>query len=765
MFYNALIKFRDEQLENYHGQPLEYSASDYHHISRPAAAIRAVAKHSKNGRLQGHTRRRSQFSILAEVNRHAGAGKEPKSSGSYDPFRASRTPVTNPNPSTQYTSITVHRSQNAAEPPEDLNAASNDDAPPSSPPKVNVPPSSSVEIIQWKRTKKSQRSFQSKSSLATSRNGYSPAPTHHVVPGYKRNVSFRHIRNKSGGGSSVKTRNERTKSHNSIMAIIANNESCKFSVHSGLAPSRYSSPALPTPPTVVRTSSAVADPDSDLGVLKIRDNFWKEEARKVSNELSQICEEAFNRSSVSTGHTAVSTETTATSMSIHEDVERAKELVNNEVPDKVSNLPTSYTVKELTETRRKLLEHSSKAEAAGLPDYLSEIIAHIDRLIEQDIARNKGKPDPSGIDTSTLYPRTISDPIVRQPVETGYLPSISEEIFTQLETSSGYDLQRIDHLPTPEPSPRLSPKVDRKSTIRVVPHDSSLPSIDEIKPLTIRKRNDPTPSAISTGSRHSSADSVPANRNVAAGQRTSSDSVAATMRYNSRSPMVLETIAENPAPSRRSDVKVPSGEKKWSWFGKQKSHVHEETPNPVSKEPALVATKSVPATTPNRTERPATQVEESVPNRRTSGERSRASFLKIFGKKKTEKADNEIPQGKTAGDRFTGIIYSPCIVSITREEENVPRPVESRDSTVNHEPPQPTNRRSRRTSGVNQNWFARFFYVKPAMRSVAFSIPKAKSRKEVYRTLREWKQYGMENVHLDKAENIIYGRVSETNCK
>jgi hypothetical protein len=643
LFYNALIKFRDEQLENYHGQPLEYSASDYHHISRPPAAIRAVAKHSKNGRLQGHTRRRSQFSILTEV-------KEPKSSGSYDPFRASRTPVTNANPTTQYTSVTVHRNQNATDPPEDLNAASNDDTPPSSPPKVNVPPSSSVEIIQWKRTKKSQRSFQSKSSLATSRNGCSPAPTHHIVSGYKRNVSFRHIRNKSGGGSSIKTTNEKTKSQNSIMAIVANNESCKFSVHSGLAPSRYSSPALPTPPTVVRTSSAVADTDSDLGVLKLRDNFWKEETRKVSHELSQICEEAFNRSSVSTGHTAVSTETTATSMSIHEDVERARELVNNEVQDKVSSLPTSYTVKELTETRRKLLEHSSKAEAAGLPDYLSEIIAHIDRLIEQDISRNKGKPDPFDNDTSsTLYRRTVSDPIVKPAVETGYLPPISEEIFTQLESSSGYDLQRMDHLPTPEPSPRLSPKVDRKSTIRVVPHDSSLPSIDEIKPLTIRKRNGSALPVIPTASRHSSADSIPSTRHAAAGQRTSSDSVAASMRYNSRYPMKLETIAENPAPSRCSDVKIPSGEKKWSWFGKQKSPVHEETPNPGPKEPALPTTKSAPVTTANKTETPATRVEESGTGRRTSGERSRAGFLKIFGKKKTEKADNEAPKGNTTG--------------------------------------------------------------------------------------------------------------------
>ncbi|KAH8695063.1 putative serine/threonine protein kinase [Talaromyces proteolyticus] len=747
MFYNALIKFRNEQLENYHGQPLEYSASDYHHISKPAAAVRAIAKHSKNGRLQGHTRRRSQFSILTEVSRHSSTGKEPKSSGSYDPFRASKTPVSNP--SIQYTCVTVHRDQNSSAKLEEQqpHSPSKSIAPPSSPPKADIPSSPSVEIIQWTRTKKSQRSFRSKSSLATSRLGYSPAPAHRVIAGYKRNVSFRHIRSRSGGGSSVKSRIEQSNSQNSIAGTLTSTESYKFSVPTGLSTCRFSSPALPTQPTVVRTS-AVATTDSGLETTRIRDNFWKEEARKVSNELSQICEEAFNRSSVSTGHTAVSTATTATSMSIHEDAERAKETVKSEVTEKLAELPTSYTVKELTETRRKLLEHSSKAEAAGLPDYLSEVIAHLDRLIEQDVARNEDKQDLSYTDLYDAYRRSVSEPVVKPAVETGYLPSISEEIFTPLETSSGYDLQRMDQRAIPEPYPLLSSKVDRKSTIRMVP-ESSLRSIDEIKPLAIRKRKDPTGHSLSS-SRHSSADSIAQVRSsiLPVEQRTTSDSVAASLRYNSRYPMVLETIAENPAPPRRSEVKIPSGEKKWSWFSKQKSRVSEEkeTSNAGPKDASLPAVKSAPATASNNTEVSRTSVEESSSGRRVSRERSRASFLKIFGKKKTEKTDNE-----------------GLKVSAASGDDNALHNAASRDSAVSHVPIPHTNRQSRRSSGVNQNWFARFFHVKPATRAIAFNIPKARSRKEINKTLREWKQYGMDDVHLDKTENIIYGRVAETN--
>ena len=30
--------------------------------------------------------------------------------------------------------------------------------------------------------------------------------------------------------------------------------------------------------------------------------------------------------------------------------------------------------------------------------------------------------------------------------------------------------------------------------------------------------------------------------------------------------------------------------------------------------------------------------------------------------------------------------------------------------------------------------------------------------------LRDWKQYGMEDIYLDKPNSIIYGRVGESNC-
>ncbi len=65
----------------------------------------------------------------------------------------------------------------------------------------------------------------------------------------------------------------------------------------------------------------------------------------------------------------------------------------------------------------------------------------------------------------------------------------------------------------------------------------------------------------------------------------------------------------------------------------------------------------------------------------------------------------------------------------------------------------------------NYNWFARFFRIKPASEVIVLAIPKARARREVVKILREWKQYGMVGVHIDKKNSIVYGRVGHANCK
>ncbi|KAK4102067.1 Pkinase-domain-containing protein [Parathielavia hyrcaniae] len=64
---------------------------------------------------------------------------------------------------------------------------------------------------------------------------------------------------------------------------------------------------------------------------------------------------------------------------------------------------------------------------------------------------------------------------------------------------------------------------------------------------------------------------------------------------------------------------------------------------------------------------------------------------------------------------------------------------------------------------VQQNWLARLFRVKPAMRYLCFNILKRRARQEMAILLRECRKYGIKDVEVDKGRNIIFARVGSKN--
>lgn len=64
-----------------------------------------------------------------------------------------------------------------------------------------------------------------------------------------------------------------------------------------------------------------------------------------------------------------------------------------------------------------------------------------------------------------------------------------------------------------------------------------------------------------------------------------------------------------------------------------------------------------------------------------------------------------------------------------------------------------------------QNWLARLFNVKPAVRYMCFTISRRRCRQEIAILLREWRKYGMRDIQVDKARNIVFARVGARNCK
>ncbi|KAK0655964.1 hypothetical protein B0T16DRAFT_424640 [Cercophora newfieldiana] len=70
---------------------------------------------------------------------------------------------------------------------------------------------------------------------------------------------------------------------------------------------------------------------------------------------------------------------------------------------------------------------------------------------------------------------------------------------------------------------------------------------------------------------------------------------------------------------------------------------------------------------------------------------------------------------------------------------------------------------SARKIEVHQNWLARLFRVKPAMRYLCFTMPKRRARQEIAILLREWRRHGLRDIEVDKNRNIVFARIGPKN--
>ncbi|EFW99101.1 serine/threonine-protein kinase [Grosmannia clavigera kw1407] len=71
--------------------------------------------------------------------------------------------------------------------------------------------------------------------------------------------------------------------------------------------------------------------------------------------------------------------------------------------------------------------------------------------------------------------------------------------------------------------------------------------------------------------------------------------------------------------------------------------------------------------------------------------------------------------------------------------------------------------RGSRKIDPQQNWLARIFHVKPAKRHLCLSISQRRARQETVSLLREWKNFGIRDIEVDKVNNIVFARVAANN--
>ncbi|KAI2852789.1 hypothetical protein CBS147321_4246 [Aspergillus niger] len=726
LFYNALVKFRNEQLENYQGQTLEHSASDYHHISVPP---RTPSRRTR--RAKGSSAKWSQFPPVRETGIRTKYNEEPKSCAtvrSYDPFRSPQGKY--PPREAKCAKITVYRNGLIVDVDKSVKEPSEAAPQPRPTAKNNTdnevpecPPSSPFVVMRDKRMKvNSVKSFHSKTSLSGSRRALYVASTPRSAS-YKRNVSFHHKRNRSQGSVSARARPPRPKVRNirldaSESTVVSEFDDDPFS-------DAQESPSLPAQPTVVRGAGVTIRNCPQMKKVRNSDIIWKDDARKVSYELSQICEEAFNGSSLSTNCTAstcIGSETPATSVSIASPEVSYQQLASKghsaiRTAPPAASSPRSYTAAELTETRRKLIQHSSRDDSGSIPGYLKPIIAHLDRLIEQDETKKQERRDHP-----QSYASAKSEQFVRPSSETPQPPEAQKNPDNAPERQSNAGYKAEDQGTALQSAPRKHPgrsNRDGKRTVRMVPH-SSLQSMEPTRDLNIRKKRSSIP------------EDIPETLDLCTPEVENDQAAASTRKFaslnpgQSRGPCELDPIEETPGSPRRSGTRS-SDNKKWSWF--QNKH-------------QLAATVIRHHQDDSRGAKAKTQRESQ-----SSGKASRTKPKGGFFRRLIHRRASKDVENQDTGFDTNVLLHHNTETANTTDTEYDGKPL----------PPPP------RGGGKSQNWFARVFQLKPATRVIALNTSTTKARKYIHKTMREWKKWGMEDVYLDKDKRVIYGSVGEVN--
>ncbi|CAK41303.1 uncharacterized protein An12g08530, partial [Aspergillus niger] len=720
LFYNALVKFRNE--------------------------------HRRTRRAKGSSAKWSQFPPVRETGIRTKYNEEPKSCAtvrSYDPFRSPQGKY--PPREAKCAKITVYRnglivdvdktvkepSETAPQPRPTAKNDTDNEVP-------ECPPSSPFVVMRDKRMKvNSVKSFHSKTSLSGSRRALYVASTPRSAS-YKRNVSFHHKRNRSQGSVSARARPPRPKVRNirldaSESTVVSEFDDDPFS-------DAQESPSLPAQPTVVRGAGVTIRNCPQMKKVRNSDIIWKDDARKVSYELSQICEEAFNGSSLSTNCTAstcIGSETPATSVSIaspevsHQQLASKGHSAIRTAPPAASS-PRSYTAAELTETRRKLIQHSSRDDSGNIPGYLKPIIAHLDRLIEQDETKKQERRDHP-----QSYASAKSEQFVRPSSETPQPPEAQKNPDNAPERQSNAGYKAGDQGTALQSTPRKHPgrsNRDGKRTVRMVPH-SSLQSMEPTRDLNIRKKRSSIP------------EDIPETLDLCTPEVENDQAAASTRKFaslnpgQSRGPCELDPIEETPGSPRRSGTRS-SDNKKWSWFQNKHQLAGEHTTRDCSDIPQIQPSSATVIRhhqDDSRGAKARTQRESQSSGKASRTKPKGGFFRRLIHRRASKDAQNH-DTGFDVTDTNVLLHHNPETANTTDTEYDG-KPL----------PPPP------RGGGKSQNWFARVFQLKPATRVIALNTSTTKARKYIHKTMREWKKWGMEDVYLDKDKRVIYGSVGEVN--
>ncbi|KAK7528532.1 uncharacterized protein IWZ02DRAFT_486572 [Phyllosticta citriasiana] len=781
-FYNALLKYREQQLECWPGeQSLGHSASDYHHnqpsFSRPQ---REAPRHQRN---------KSQFSILNDEHLQATQSfQEPTpSEGSYDPFRASREPsLAN---KTTYMNVTIHRGGS--------NGSRHPNRKSMSLARSGLGQTSSLRVETLKKTgvrssglssvgsRSSRRvsavpSAHRKSSSRSSRNSstaWASSPPIVVRPSssHKRGVSFAHLRKSStvscltSGVGAAQSSPDQPKSQSAS----------KEQHERDLAPSAAATPITPDhrspPATFTGSVLKSAKPRLKIKRSETPTHHIEGEVRKASVELEKALDEAFNRTSVSSSVRSSTTndrctpaeyETPPSTVSCRGSGASAyavdgPSLKQTEAHRPLPPLPSDATQEspnsvlngQLVETRERVARHLHALENGDLnADRWNHVLHSLDLLLG---------PQKRAAASAQGDQRSVSAPQPDSP-DNRHLPIISEEDRSPCPENLTPNWQRGGNRSATAPvsAPRRY-YGENEQTIRVVDASSPAPA-----PLNIRKKASngsiaqsatPTPTRAYNVIPNLALPTTPTPLPQLRNKASRFDDAILHARESIDVPE-CSTPVQSYTPLSTNGAKAQQATKKRSWFRRRTSDKEKD----VQEQQPIYADDTTGSHIPpqfrdlddreDRVQRKraspriGTKPSESVlsnytefPMRHDRKEPKKPFFLAgFFGKKVQEKKDQKLELSA----EFSASSLVPSGLSYPAEVD-------------------PSNMGAPRYEG--QNWLARFLHIKPASKVLCFQVGRGRVRQEIVRLLRDWRKYGIRDIVFDRATNVVQARVDKDN--
>lgn len=720
-FYAALLKHREENLENYTGASdgLSLAASDFQH-AKSVDTTEPVPPQTKQ---VSH----SSYSIMGNEHlRSSSVPDAPGSEGSYDPYRPGQYPTeTRPG----QTKVNVHKRANSGASHgstlrvETLKKQTRQGTTKSQ--RKQSPLPSAAHSRSVSRTSINRQSRHSLNSNWAS----SPPighPSQRAVPSHKRNVSFNHVRRTStasalsANAAAVPAAPATTQNYTPELQAKAlqqqqqeqaDDENVNMSSPSIRAASEQSRKSK-MPTLMPRGRSQKDTPVQTL----------KSEVRKVSTELEKACEEAFFRSSVGSSVRSSYTEKPSPTETPPSSVSTTyRETTRRPLPVPPTETPNTFIARTLEEARSKLVARSAY-EDNGDAAKIKAALASLEQIM------------PAAI--TELEKRVSSAPDSKSTADLGFLPIITEEPLP-------------DSLRAGRDHPAHS--VHRSFTAPVPARD-----LTARPPQSSRHLGDPYSDEIQ---RPKTADgTIGANLAPPREKLLRKKSHDSAVGFNGEDAVLVPEPSLTKKKSawfrRRKDVAQPPDQTLSRPYPPHPGTLVELAELDDQQVPTLKRDKQPPQPIKIETSRPQLPSQGSDPVfRKQDGESKISKWFSRLKPKEDEMRATEIKGMSTLymqdmtndSDASMSPTYSPV-------ERTSPPPAASAPVT-----PAPSNEATR-------SWFSRFLRIRPESKVLCFAVARGRARSETYKILRDWQRHGIADLCYFPQENAITARVDKVNA-